>query len=49
MRIYPYDVASHLDLRTYGDAIVHASNGIGKDENDGFDALIPLIDSGISL
>lgn len=42
-------VASHLDLRTYGSPIVHAPGGLGKDENEGFDAFIPLIDSGISL
>lgn len=42
-------IASHLDLRTYGTPIVHAPGGIGKGENEGFDAFIPLIDSGISL
>ena len=42
-------VASHLDLRTYGSPIIHAPGGLGKMENEGFDAFIPLIDSGISL
>lgn len=42
-------VAAHLNLRTYGSPIVHAPGGAGKDENEGFDAFIPLIDSGISL
>lgn len=42
-------VAAHLSLRTYGAPIVHAPGGAGKDENQGFDAFIPLIDSGISL
>jgi S-adenosylmethionine decarboxylase len=37
-----------LGLRTYGRPIVHAP-GDGKAENQGFDAFIPLIDSGISL
>ena len=46
---YLVDVAAHLSLRTYGDPIVHAPGGAGKDENQGFDAFIPLIDSGISL
>jgi S-adenosylmethionine decarboxylase len=46
---YLLGVASHLDLRTYGKPIVHAPGGIGKEENEGFDAFIPLIDSGISL
>jgi S-adenosylmethionine decarboxylase len=46
---YLLSVASHLDLRTYGKPIVHAPSGLGKEENQGFDAFIPLIDSGISL
>jgi hypothetical protein len=43
------DLAAHLGLRTYGSPIVHAPGGDGKAENQGFDAFIPLIDSGISL
>ena len=46
---YLLGIASHLDLKTYGSPIIHAPNGIGKAENEGFDAFIPLIDSGISL
>ena len=46
---YLVGVAAHLSLRTYGSPIVHAPGGAGKDENEGFDAFIPLIDSGISL
>jgi hypothetical protein len=46
---YLTDIAAHLGLRTYGNPIVHAPGGVGKDENQGFDAFIPLIDSGISL
>jgi S-adenosylmethionine decarboxylase len=42
-------IAAMLELRTYGAPIVHAPDGIGKPENQGFDAFIPLIDSGISL
>ena len=45
---YLVTVAAHLGLRTYGRAIVHAPGGAGKDDNEGFDAFIPLIDSGIS-
>jgi S-adenosylmethionine/arginine decarboxylase-like enzyme len=45
---YLTGVAAHLGLRTYGDPIVHAP-GDGKPGNQGFDAFIPLIDSGISL
>jgi S-adenosylmethionine decarboxylase len=46
---YLIGVAARLGLRTYGDPIVHAPGGVGKDENEGYDAFIPLIDSGISL
>jgi hypothetical protein len=46
---YLTGIAAHLGLRTYGRAIVHAPDGAGKDENQGFDAFIPLVDSGISL
>ena len=34
---------------SYGTPIVHDPAGLGKPENQGFDAFIPLIDSGISL
>ena len=46
---YLIGVAAHLGLRTYGPPIVHAPVGEGSAENQGFDAFIPLIDSGISL
>jgi S-adenosylmethionine decarboxylase len=46
---YLVEVAARLGLRTYGEPIVHAPGGAGKDSNEGFDAFIPLIDSGISL
>ncbi len=36
-------------MRTYGEPTIHSPEGMGKDENAGFDAFIPLIDSGISL
>jgi len=38
-----------LNLRTYGEATVFAPGGQGRDSNEGYDAFIPLIDSGISL
>jgi len=42
-------LAAALDLRTYGEPVVfQPSSGMGKDENAGFDAFVPLIDSGIS-
>ncbi len=43
------DLAAHLELRVYGKPIVHSPGGEGSPENQGFDAFIPLIDSGISL
>jgi S-adenosylmethionine decarboxylase len=46
---YLTGIAAHLGLRTYGTPIVHAPGGACKDDNQGFDAFIPLIDSGISL
>lgn len=46
---YLVGIARHLGLRTYGRPTIHATSGAGKAENEGFDAFIPLIDSGISL
>jgi hypothetical protein len=46
---YLLNLAEHLNLRTYGKAIIFSpESGTGKDENAGYDAFIPLIDSGIS-
>ena len=42
-------ITSQLSLRTYGDPIVHATSGIGKEINQGYDAFVPLIDSGIYM
>jgi S-adenosylmethionine decarboxylase len=46
---YLTGVAAALELKTYGPPIVHDPAGLGKPENQGYDAFIPLIDSGISL
>jgi S-adenosylmethionine decarboxylase len=46
---YLRGIAAHLLLRTYRRPVVHAPGGAGKADNEGFDAFIPLIDSGISL
>ncbi len=49
VRIYLLQLAESLDLRTYGDPVIfQPTSGIGKEENSGFDAFVPLIDSGIS-
>ncbi|HEY5884745.1 MAG TPA: S-adenosylmethionine decarboxylase [Pyrinomonadaceae bacterium] len=49
VREYFLDLTSQLNLRTYGDPIVHKTSGAGKDANEGFDGFVPLIDSGIYL
>jgi S-adenosylmethionine decarboxylase len=43
------DIITELSLKTYGEPIVHATSGIGKESNQGYDAFIPLIDSGIYI
>lgn len=46
---YLLNLAKHLQLRTYGKPIIFSpDSGMGKEENVGFDAFVPLIDSGIS-
>jgi hypothetical protein len=41
--------AEHLSLRRYAEPVVFApESGMGRLENQGFDAFVPLIDSGIS-
>jgi hypothetical protein len=42
-------ITSQLGLRTYGKPIIFSPGGMGKEENQGYDAFVPLIDSGISL
>ena len=47
---YLVGAAAHLKLRTYADPIVFSpATGMGREENAGFDAFVPLIDSGISV
>jgi hypothetical protein len=49
IRDYLLSLATHLGLRTYGEPVVFApASGEGRPENAGFDAFVPLIDSGIS-
>ena len=42
-------ITSRLKLRVYGEPIIFSPGGDGKEENQGYDAFIPLIDSGIRL
>src|SRR5262245_44798623 len=46
---YLAELATQLELQSYGEPVIHSPSGIGKAENAGFDAFLPLIDSGISL
>ncbi|MFH0856413.1 MAG: S-adenosylmethionine decarboxylase [bacterium] len=42
-------ITEGLNLRMYGEPIIFSPGGEGKDENQGYDAFVPLIDSGISV
>ncbi|MFH0817689.1 MAG: S-adenosylmethionine decarboxylase [Candidatus Micrarchaeota archaeon] len=42
-------ISSELGLRAYGKPTIFSPGGRGKKENQGYDAFVPLIDSGISL
>lgn len=49
IRRYLLGVAEQLGLRTYGEPVVFApAAGMGREANAGWDAFIPLIDSGIA-
>jgi len=47
IREYFTVITTRLGLRTYGAPIVHQTSGQGKASNEGYDAFVPLIDSGI--
>lgn len=49
IRAYFAHLTGALELRTYGAPTVFAPGGEGRAENAGYDAFVPLIDSGISL
>ncbi len=46
---YFQQITTTLNLRMYGQPIIFSPNGTGKADNQGYDAFVPLIDSGISL
>lgn len=46
---YLLGVADELGLGVYGTPTIHSPAGTGSAHNQGFDAFIPLVDSGISL
>lgn len=41
-------ITAALDLKAYSEPIIFETGDQGKKENQGFDAFVPLIDSGIS-
>src|SRR5262245_19721451 len=49
IREYFAQITARLGLRTYDAPVIFAPRGEGSDENEGYDAFVPLIDSGISL
>ncbi len=49
VRAFFSHLLKELQLRAYGEPIIFSPGGEGREENQGYDAFIPLIDSGISL
>ncbi len=45
---YLLGLAAHLGMRAYAAPTIHAPGGLGKAENQGYDAFLPLIDSGVA-
>lgn len=46
---YFKEITKSLKLRTYGKPIIFSTGGIGKKINQGYDAFVPLVDSGIYI
>ncbi|MFX0116655.1 MAG: S-adenosylmethionine decarboxylase [Candidatus Hodarchaeota archaeon] len=46
---YFMKITESLNLSMYGEPIIFSPRGEGKEENQGYDAFVPLIDSGISV
>lgn len=46
---YFREITKLLKLRMYGKPIIFSPGAIGKKENQGYDAFVPLVDSGISV
>lgn len=42
-------ITDELDLTTYGPAVIHRTSGQGSEINEGFDAFVPLVESGIYI
>lgn len=46
---YLTKLPERLRLKIYGEPIVHSPEGVGREINQGYDAFVPLVDSGIAL
>ena len=44
-----YYITENLSLRVHGAPVIHTATDFGKEMNEGYDAFIPLIDSGIYM
>lgn len=49
LKEYLKKIVKTLELKAYADPVIHCSEGIGKEVNQGYEGFIPLIDSGISV
>jgi S-adenosylmethionine decarboxylase len=49
IRRFLTELPAALRLRTYGQPTIFSPGGLGRGENEGYDAFVPLIDSGVSL
>jgi S-adenosylmethionine decarboxylase len=49
VRAYLTGLAAHLGMRAYGEPTIHSPSGEGRAVNQGYDAFLPLVDSGIAL
>lgn len=49
LEAYFEHLTGELDLKPYGEPIIHRTSGQGREINEGFDGFIPLIDSGIYI
>ena len=46
---YFSEITKALKLQMYGKPVIFSPGGLGKGKNQGYDAFVPLIDSGISV
>jgi S-adenosylmethionine decarboxylase len=49
IREYFTHITQTLNLRTYGAPIIHGTGATADGTNEGYDAFVPLLDSGIAL